>query len=258
MSLQTIRLCLLSRLGITLLGFISNALIPDHNADAYRHSLLSQYKPKSLSNLDHAILRFTEAFTRWDAQYFLAIAHENRYLSDQMLAFFPFFPGLIRNVAFALQYLLSWAFQVKLTLLCSILLSAHLVNLFAFLLSGWFLYQLTLYMSNCKRTSRRVVQFFAFNPASIFFTAYYTESLYSCCTFGALYFLYTFQKVAVSAVLFALSVHTRSNGTYHSLYLLHPLTVKLTKLSLILTFRSHLGSLPSLLRVHDSTSQLQV
>jgi len=41
-----------------------------------------------------------------------------------------------------------------------------------------------------ERLARAVSLVFAFNPASIFFSAAYTESLFASLTFAGLYFLY--------------------------------------------------------------------
>lgn len=214
MDFQVIRLCLFTRLGITLLAVAANFL-PDHeSADAFRNDLLAtKYPVASRSTLDRVIIWWAEPFTRWDAQYFLAIAHENRYRDEQMLAFFPMYPLLVRYAGLGLQQAIMAFFPtVKISFIASLMLAGYLVNLAAFTLAGWFLYQLTYIVSHSRPQSYRAVKIFAFNPASIFFTAYYTESLFSCLTFGSLFFLYRYNLSVVSSVFIALSAYTRSNG----------------------------------------------
>ncbi|XP_017493140.1 PREDICTED: GPI mannosyltransferase 2-like, partial [Rhagoletis zephyria] len=213
MDFQVVRLCLFTRLGVTLLAVAANFL-PDHeSADAFRNDLLARYPVDQRSTLDRAILWWAEPLTRWDAQYFLEIAHENGYREEQTLAFFPMFPLLVRYVGLGLQRAILFHFPTaQLSFISSLMLAAYLVNLVAFTLAGWFLYQLTYTVSHSRAQSYRAVKIFAFNPASIFFTAYYTESLFSCLTFGSLYFLYHYNLSVVSSVLIALSAYTRSNG----------------------------------------------
>lgn len=214
MDFQVIRLCLFSRLGITLLAIAANFL-PDHEADAFRNDLLKQYPAASLTALDRAIFWCAEPFTRWDAQYFLAIAHDNKYQNEQMLAFFPMYPQLVRYAGLGLQSGLMALFpSVKISFVASLMLAGYLVNLVAFTLAGWFLYKLTYMITHSRPQSYRAVKIFAFNPASIFFTAFYTESLFSCLTFGALFFLYRYNLSVVSSVFIALSAYTRSNGKF--------------------------------------------
>jgi len=221
---QVIRLCLLSRIVISTLAIVSDLLLPDHNADAYRNDLFSDDKE---SLLDSIILKLTKGFIRWDAQYFLVIAHENGYPEEKMLAFFPLFPFVIRNVGIVLQSLASLLF-IKMSLLSAIVISAYLVNLIAFIAAGVFLYELTTFMFQSKSIASHVMTLFAFNPASIFFTAFYTESVYCCLTFGALYFLYKHESPFIATILFALSAYTRSNGLVSFGYIAFYQAVKFT------------------------------
>ena len=213
MIYQIIWLCLKSRLLISGLAITSDLILPDHNADAYRNNLIiSKYPSGSLSNLDQFLLLLTNSFTRWDAQYFLAISHENQYIEEQMLAFFPLFPLVIRHVSILFQQLIVLLFTVQLSSLSCLVISAYLINLVAFILSGIFLYKLTIIMFHSTSVSLQVVKLFVYNPASIFFTAFYTESLFCCFTFGALYCLYRSRTPLITSIILAFSAYTRSNG----------------------------------------------
>ncbi|KAJ6217145.1 hypothetical protein RDWZM_008302 [Blomia tropicalis] len=220
---EVVQTCLTSRLLLSLVAITGDLLIPDHEADAYQNDLLEKYYPAgSLSQLDRWVLMLTNAFTRWDGQYFIEIAHENGYPQEQMLAFFPMFPFLIRRLALILQSSMSKILMIKLSFLSSIMITAYLVNLVAFITAGMFLFKLTNLMCNNsrKKTPIKVVRLFAYNPASIFFTAFYTESLYSCLTFCSLYCLYKFRSPLLASIPMSISILTRSNGLVSFGYIL--------------------------------------
>lgn len=211
-----VKLCLRSRLEITLLAIGCDLLLPDHDADAYRNkAILANYDTNSthLSLVDRSISTFTSPFIKWDAQYFLAIAEHNSYPEESMLAFFPLYPLIIRNVALFLQTLLN-LFTLDINFISSLALSAYLVNLVSFVLAGLLLFNLSTFMFNSVKVSFEIVNFFAYNPASIFFTAFYTESLFSCLTFFALWCLYRFKSPFYASILFGLSTTLRSNGKH--------------------------------------------
>lgn len=62
--------------------------------------------------------------------------------------------------------------------------------------------------------------FFSFNPASVFFTAAYSESLFSTLTFASVYYLYS-KKFIPSLFLLFLSGFARSNGVLNCGYFLY-------------------------------------
>lgn len=84
---------------------------------------------------------------------------------------------------------------------------------------------------------------FSLNPGNIFFSATYSESLYSMLTFTALYYLYS-DQVYFSSMLFFLSCLTRSNGILNSGFLLYFLirnyfkSMKISSPNLISLFRT--------------------
>ncbi|CAJ0571333.1 unnamed protein product, partial [Mesorhabditis spiculigera] len=97
------------------------------------------------------------------------------------------------------------------------LLSALLLNLFAFLMAGWILYHITLRITNSVKQSVIAVLIFSLNPASIFFTAAYSESIYGAMTFGGIWMMMKSRgkfgiEYVLACGLFALSFATRSNG----------------------------------------------
>ena len=77
------------------------------------------------------------------------------------------------------------------------------------------------------------VYVYCWSPASIFFSAIYTETIYSFLTFVALLLLYKSPNSAyhqlVAAVIFSLSYLTRSNGFLNLGYIAFHLIADLVK-----------------------------
>lgn len=211
---QVIRICLSSRLKLTILAIVSDFLFPDHRADAYQNELLTDYFENRLSNLstiDRFIAILGKPLARWDAQYFLTIALKKGYPEEAMLAFLPGYPFVVRSVALVLQSLTNYL-PVDICFISTLVISSYLVNLACFVIGGYFLLQLTWIIFQNPNFAFDVMKIYAYNPASIFFTAFYTESLFSSVTFSALYFLYRKQSVVGSSVLLSIATATRSNG----------------------------------------------
>ena len=129
--------------------------------------------------------------TRWDAAYFLHIA-QHGYTYENTLAFFPLLPMCINAVASTLFYPLTYVLSTEYVLL----VSGVFVNVIAFMLAAAVLDQLTTLMFNNSSLAYRATTLFCFNPASIFFTAVYSESLFILFTLLGLYFLCSFLQSA--------------------------------------------------------------
>lgn len=235
-SKNLLKLCLFSRLLLISLAIIADILIPDHLADAFYSNVLIKYfqlnnnhnqtalnhdfDPKT--NAGHSLLYSSltdkwitvlmKPFISWDSQYFLTIAHNGYYSTESMLAFFPFFPWLVRFVGLYLLMPISCLLSLNLSLISLISISAFIINLICFIISGHLLYKLTMHLFNDENMSYTIVLLFAYNPASIFYTAFYTESLFTMLTLMALSLLYIGQNIFLATLLFSLSAFTRSNG----------------------------------------------
>ena len=195
--------------------------------------------------------------TRWDAARFLNIAtfEQSRYnnnnnhnpqqcndnnnnyneedncfvLSEQAHAFFPLYPLIIRFVCnnILLRY-------IPTALLPSthegvMVLSGLLVNNIAFVLSAMLLFHLTLCTipsndinnSNNVRIAEMCSILFSFNPASIFFSTNYSESIFVFLTLLGYICIYNHHLV-LSTIPWMLASYTRSNGIVHSIfYIIH-------------------------------------
>jgi len=96
-----------------------------------------------------------------------------------MIAFFPLFPLLIGSVGRVLHLFL---FPI-LSLSSLVIIVGITTNLVLFLKTAKVLIKLTSYHDmGMHHLATPVIYFFAFNPASIFFSALYTESMFSFLT----------------------------------------------------------------------------
>jgi GPI mannosyltransferase 2 len=212
--------------------------------------------------------------TRWDAARFLDLAvypsrrdlprprqcgaHDCPQLlvqAEQAHAFFPLLPLVLRAVATALRQCVP-AFLLPPTYEGVVALAALLVNLLCFVGASLALYDMTLSLTTqqlltipdraerkleprlCQQVSLQVFLLFCINPASVFFTAAYSESLFACCNFGGhALLLLAMRQSPTKTSSYALSVagtsasasasmwmwmtasYTRSNGSINSAWL---------------------------------------
>lgn len=147
----------------------------------------------------------------WDSVYFLSIASYG-YEFEQMLAFFPLFPIIISLI----KRLLSIVTLGILSDLSAMIIAAALTNNLSFSLAALFLYKLTLLLKKDVMFAEVTVMLFCLNPANIFFSAFYSESLYAFLQFTGMYLIYqdnhTNLKYVLAGIIFAGGSATRSNG----------------------------------------------
>lgn len=229
-----------SRLIVTAVQFIFNILLADHKADAYRNKYylaLNQYETSlDIPKIYIYFYKAIEGLTKWDGQYFLEISIDG-YVSEQHLAFLPLYPLIISVVK---QFIFDYR-QVDFS---SIFTSSHLPNIWSktgqsvarddlstaavenyirsaivgyslnnfifFPLATLLLFLLTKLIKSGKQDhkyARNVIWWFCFNPASVFFSACYTESLFAVLTFAILFL------VEYRAVNYQLQHHEQNGGS---------------------------------------------
>lgn len=154
-------------------------------------------------------------FSNWDAKHFLHIS-QHGYIYEQSVAFFPFYPITVRLFCELIVDKVFWTSGYF-----SYLLSGVLINFVFFNISSIYLFKLTLIIfKNNFQISFYSLIFYCINPASIFYSAVYSESLYSMLTFSGLYYLYSNEHLK-SLILFILSCFTRSNGIVNYGFIAH-------------------------------------
>lgn len=199
---------LLSRVLVIAIQIISNHLIPDHDAEAF----IAPREPNTPpGKLDGAVGFILGGLHRWDAQYILHIS-EHGYTYENTLAFFPLFPFVIKTITIALGGATTLLSYRELSLLLAVFF-----NVVCFVFAAKALYKLSNMVLGNKRKSELAVILFCFNPASIFFTAPYSECLYSWLSFTVMAQCIEDINSMVITIPLSLSILCRSNGTYSNL-----------------------------------------
>ncbi|KAL1517040.1 hypothetical protein ABEB36_000857 [Hypothenemus hampei] len=212
-----------SRIGFITLQYICNQLLPDHQADAFRYPA-----PKDKTTFDDFIDHTLGGFLRWDAQYFMHIARYG-YTYEQTLAFFPLYPITVGYMGQFISSIVGDAY------LDSILLILFITfNVYVFKLAADYLYELTNLLFN-ETIAFHSVLIYCFNPATIFFLAPYTETIFSCLSFYSMYQVvklyknydtliktnWFYPKMILSAFTIGLTGLTRSNGLLNTGFYLY-------------------------------------
>lgn len=192
-------LALLTRFSVILLQFAANYVIPDHESDGFISPAIKIRR----STGDDYVFRIFGGLLRWDAHYFMNIAVYG-YVFENTLAFFPGFPLCIRMVGAVLQPLC----KDYLNIVSIYLISSVLINIILFVLAARSLYYLTHKTLNDEKLAFLAASLFTLNPASIFFTAPYSETLFSYLTFQVM----LQDNIWTSSIYVALSALVRSNG----------------------------------------------
>ncbi|PIN11726.1 putative Dolichyl-phosphate-mannose-protein mannosyltransferase [Handroanthus impetiginosus] len=149
----------------------------------------------------------------WDGVYFTRIA-ECRYEYEQTYAFLPLLPLCIsvlsRTVFAPLVPVIGYRAVLG--------LSGYVLNNIAFVFAALYLYRLSLIVLKDSEVSLRASILFCFNPASIFYSSIYSESLYALLSFGGLYYFMNGAD-CYATFWFALSGCARSNGVLNAGYI---------------------------------------
>lgn len=190
-----------TRTALLILQVIFNVLIPDHHADAFKRPLDSAEK---VSVWDQIINYLFNGLTRWDGEYFLHIARYG-YTYENTLAFYPLYPAMIRIIAVVLTKIFP-SFNIQ----SSMIVAAILINFVCFIKSTIVFYDLTERVFLSTITAYKAAILYCINPASIFFSALYSESMFTYLTF----YIMLGSIKCMSTIYFplALSILVRSNG----------------------------------------------
>lgn len=193
--------------------------------------------PVLLPNVGSAI----ERSIVWDGVYFVRIA-ECGYEYEQTYAFLPLLPLCIsflsRTVFAPLVPIIGYRAVLG--------FSGYVINNVAFVCAALCLYLLSVIVLKDRELAFRASILFCFNPASIFYSSIYSESLYALLTFGGLYyFINCYDYWAV--LWFAVSGCARSNGVLNAGYICYRTMLQVNETlfsrthSYILTARTLLG-----------------
>ena len=159
-------------------------------------------------------------FAKWDAVYFLKIA-EQGYTYEQYMAFFPLHPWILRTSVTIVDPVFCLLVNVRKRSL--LMTCGWVLNTIYFTAAVFSLYHLTIRLFGRNKIALITSFLFCFNPAGVFFSSFYSESLFSCLQFSALYFfeLGSFSSELWSLLLFGLGCATRSNGILSCGFITH-------------------------------------
>lgn len=149
----------------------------------------------------------------WDSVYFVRIA-QCGYEYEQNYAFLPLIPiciSLLSRTVFA--PLIPFIGQRAV-----LGLSGYVLNNLAFVLASFYLYRLSAIILKDSEVALRPTILFCLNPASIFYSTIYTESMYALCSIGGLYYLMRGSN-NIATLWLALTGYARSNGVLNAGYI---------------------------------------
>lgn len=197
------RLAVFSRIFIIILQCISNHLIEDHKAEDVFRAPVDPLRKRKCDTVVEVLLG---GFRRWDSEYFLHIS-EHGYCYENTLAFFPLYPLCIKLLRYAVINVTPFLSDRSLSLLIGVA-----INVFFFAKAANALYELGWKVLRDQRKAEIATILFCFNPASIFFTAPYSESLYSWLSFSVMLKCFEDVNSVLIIVPLSLSILCRSNG----------------------------------------------
>ncbi|EFN77221.1 GPI mannosyltransferase 2, partial [Harpegnathos saltator] len=192
---------IVSRIVIFILQIIFNALIPDHHADAFKRPL---DPTEEVSLWDQIVYFLLDGLTRWDGEYFLHIARYG-YVYENTLAFYPLYPAMIRVVGAVLLRILP-----MLNIQSTMMLAATCINFTCFVKSAIILYNLIEHVFKDTVTAYKAAILYGINPASVFFSAVYSEPMFAYLSFYTM--LGSMKCMSAISFPLALSTLVRSNG----------------------------------------------
>ncbi|GMN53858.1 hypothetical protein TIFTF001_022976 [Ficus carica] len=149
----------------------------------------------------------------WDGVYFVRIA-QCGYEYEQSYAFLPLLPVFISFFARTVFVPLVPVIGQRAVLG----FSGYVINNIAFVFAAVYFYRLSVAILKDRDLALRASILFCFNPASIFYSSIYTESLYALFSIGGLYHLISGRN-NIAVLWLALSGFARSNGVINAGYI---------------------------------------
>ncbi|XP_019445862.1 PREDICTED: GPI mannosyltransferase 2 isoform X2 [Lupinus angustifolius] len=149
----------------------------------------------------------------WDSVYFVRIA-QCGYEYEQIYAFLPLLP-------ISISFFSRTVFAVFVPFIghrAVLALSGYVINNLAFVFAALYFYKLSTIILKDHGIALQATILFCFNPASIFYSSIYSESLYSLLSFGGMYYFVSGGS-NLSVIFLALSGCARSNGVLNAGYL---------------------------------------
>ena len=185
-----------SRLLLLVLCVLSDVLFVDHEAQGVAHFEVTAW--------------FLRPFTRWDAAHYMNIASEG-VRRDLELAFLPGYPAVVRVLGTWLRRF-EWLGRAD-----SFVLSALIVNFVCFIASTLVLVHLFEHLKVPRQLKWTAMLVHLLNPANVFFSTAYSESLYASISWLGILLLEK-EKYATCWIFFLAASFIRSNGALNAIF----------------------------------------
>ncbi|KAM0994184.1 hypothetical protein ACFX2I_009740 [Malus domestica] len=207
-----IRSAIQSRLLVLTLILLWRTLLSSYDTSAPINPDCLSTIPAQKNVLFHSLGSAIESSIVWDSVYYVRIA-ECGYEYEQTYAFFPLLPlcmsFLSRTVLAPLVPVIGQRAVLG--------LSGYVINNIGFVFGAVYLYRLSVVILKDQEAAVRASLLFCFNPASIFYSSIYSETLFALFSVGGLYHLISGKDV-IAVLWFALSGFSRSNGVLNAGY----------------------------------------
>ncbi|KAJ0250547.1 GPI mannosyltransferase 2 [Hirschfeldia incana] len=215
-ELILIKYAVISRLLVLFLTILWRSFLQPYDTSAVLNPPCLHHKEATEDSPPPPLSAFSKTLENsvvWDSVYFLRIS-ECGYEYEQTYAFLPllpFFTSLLSRTVFAPLVPLIGLRGVM-------VLSGYVVSNLAFVFAAIYLFRVSVIILKDAEASFRASVMFCFNPASIFYSSIYSESLYALFSIGGLYHLLSGAS-NVAVLWFALSGCARSNGILNAGYI---------------------------------------
>ncbi|CAN6356161.1 unnamed protein product, partial [Urochloa humidicola] len=180
-----VRLAAASRVLVLSLSILARLLFRPYDTSASLNPpCLSS--PTSSSDPNASVSAAISSLAVWDGVHF-ARAAECGYEYEQSFAFLPLLPASIALLARSLFAPLVPVLGYRAVLV----LSGYVLNNVAFVAAAAYFYRLSVLILKDRKAAYRASVLFCFNPASVFYSSLYSESLYALFYLGGLFYLFS-------------------------------------------------------------------
>ncbi|KAM3370216.1 hypothetical protein ACQJBY_017859 [Aegilops geniculata] len=211
-----VRLATASRVLVLTLSLLARLLFRPYDTSASLHPpCLSSpsFPPSASSSNSTATTTAISSLAVWDGVHFARSA-ECGYEYEQSFAFLPLLPASIALLSRSLFAPLVPMLGYRAVLV----ISGHVLNNVAFVAAAAYFYRLSVLILKDSGAACRASVLFCFNPASVFYSSLYSESLYALFSLGGLFYLFSGART-IAMIMLALSGSARSNGALNAGYI---------------------------------------
>ncbi|XP_062204044.1 uncharacterized protein LOC133906227 [Phragmites australis] len=205
-----VRLAAASRALVLALSLLARLLFRPYDTSASLHPPCLSSSPSFPDPT--TVSAAVSSLAVWDGVHF-ARAAECGYEYEQSFAFLPLLPASLALLARSLFAPLVPVLGYRAVLV----ISGYVLNNVAFVAAAAYFYRLSVLILKDQKTAYRASVLFCFNPASVFYSSLYSESLYALFSLGGLFNLFTGANT-IAMIMLALSGSARSNGALNAGY----------------------------------------